>query len=32
LPPERLRVWMTGSELENEIETGSQASSLAETR
>jgi ABC-type Fe3+/spermidine/putrescine transport system ATPase subunit len=32
LPPERLRVWMTGSELENEIETGSQVSSLAETR
>jgi ABC-type Fe3+/spermidine/putrescine transport system ATPase subunit len=32
LPPERLRVWMTGSELENEIETGSQASSLAKTR
>jgi ABC-type Fe3+/spermidine/putrescine transport system ATPase subunit len=32
LPPERLRVWMTGSELESEIETGSQVSSLAETR
>jgi ABC-type Fe3+/spermidine/putrescine transport system ATPase subunit len=32
LPPEHLRVWVTESELENEIETGSQASSLAETR
>ncbi len=31
LPPEHLRMWMTGAELENEIETGFQASSLAET-
>ena len=32
LPPEHLRVWMTDSELENEIETDSQASSVAEHR
>ena len=32
LPPEHLRVWVTDTELENEIETGSQASSLAERR
>jgi hypothetical protein len=32
LPPERLRVWVTDSELENEIETDSQASSVAEHR
>jgi ABC-type Fe3+/spermidine/putrescine transport system ATPase subunit len=30
LPPEHLRVWLTDSELENEVETGSQARSLAE--
>ena len=29
-PPEHLRVWVTDSELENDLETGSQASSLAE--
>ena len=32
LPPEHLRVWVTESELENEIETGSQVSSVAEHR
>jgi len=30
LPPERLRVWVTEAELENELEAGSPASSLAE--
>ncbi|HTF93546.1 MAG TPA: ABC transporter ATP-binding protein, partial [Verrucomicrobiae bacterium] len=30
LPPEHLRVWVTDAELENDLETGSQASSLAE--
>jgi ABC-type Fe3+/spermidine/putrescine transport system ATPase subunit len=30
LPPEHLRVWVTGSELENEIETGLQPSSIPE--
>ena len=30
LPPEHLRVWVTDSELENEIETGLQPSSLPE--
>jgi ABC-type Fe3+/spermidine/putrescine transport system ATPase subunit len=32
LPPEHLRVWVTGSELENEIETGLQPSSIPEQR
>jgi ABC-type sugar transport system ATPase subunit len=32
LPLKHLRVWMTDSKLENEIETGSQASSLVEHR
>jgi ABC-type Fe3+/spermidine/putrescine transport system ATPase subunit len=30
LPPEHLRVWVTDAELENDLETGSQASSLTE--
>jgi len=30
LPPEHLRVWVTDAELENDLETGSQASSLPE--
>ena len=30
LPPEHLRVWVTDTELENDSETGAQASSLAE--
>jgi ABC-type Fe3+/spermidine/putrescine transport system ATPase subunit len=32
LPPEHLRVWVTGSELENETETGLQPSSIPEQR
>jgi hypothetical protein len=32
LPPEHLRVWVTDSELENEIETGLQPSSIPEQR
>jgi hypothetical protein len=32
LPPEHLRVWVTDSELENDLETGLQASSVAEHR